>query len=124
MIKRLWNLETGLGITMFHSTCGYEASKPDLEFEVENASDEDSSKENSLVNGHGQHVSSAAVIKGSPIAAQGSPWGHTLTPRSGGPALHPQGTPILPQHLVMNNTSQVSEASPKQNVPWNDLRWD
>ncbi|XP_042210134.1 uncharacterized protein LOC121857962 [Homarus americanus] len=94
---------------MFRTACDYLASKAGLDAEADSPpSEEDSSKENSLINGQNQFPSSSPS-KGSPTV--GSPWGHTLTPRAAG-STHP------PQRLVLNGTATTT---PKQNVPWNDL---
>ncbi|KAK4315805.1 hypothetical protein Pmani_012962 [Petrolisthes manimaculis] len=101
---------------MFRSACDFLASKAGLD----NGSDEDSSKENSLVNGQSQFSPMPTPPKGSPPMVVGSPWGHTLTPRGAGMSPgHGKGG-SLSQRLV-NSSPSPQTSPPKQNVPWNDL---
>lgn len=98
---------------MFRSACDFLAGKAGLDVGADNASDEDSSKENSIINGQ-----TPSPTKGTPVSA-GAPWGHTLTPKTGGQVQQAQGKPSQ-QRLVLNN-STTSASPPKQNVPWSDL---
>lgn len=109
-------------MSVFRSACDFLASKAGLDTAMDNGSDEDSSKENSLVNGQScSHFSPMpSPAKGSPPVVVGSPWGHTLTPRGAGMSPgHGKGA-TLSQRLVTSASPQTS--SPKQSVPWNDLR--
>nr|XP_045596672.1 putative GPI-anchored protein pfl2 [Procambarus clarkii] len=100
---------------MFRSACDYLASKAGLDVSTDNVSDEDSSKENSLINYQTQYPS-LTMPKESPGVT--SPWGHTLTPRNVTPAHTPPTA--LQQRLMLDRTPSPATA-PKQNVPWNDL---
>lgn len=98
---------------MFRSACDYLASKAGVDITGDAASDEDSSKENSLINGQSQFPAGASP-KVSPVVS--SPWGHTLTPRTPAPAHTPTA---LQQRLLLDRN--LSSTVSKQNVPWNDL---